>query len=245
MKAIILAAGIGKRLGKHAADRPKSLLKFGDKSLLQRHIEILRAHQINAITIIVGYHAALIKAHLEDYGAEIDYIMNPRFTEGSAVSLAYARDMILDEAGFILMDADVLYDRAMIQRLLDAPAENCFLLDRHFIPGDEPVVLRVDDRGQIIEFRKQPGETDYAVQGESVGFFKFNRVTGKLLIECIDGYLARGANDTPYEEAIRDLVLKQPEQFAWEDVSGIPWIEIDFPEDVERAEKEILPELEH
>ena len=55
MKAIILAAGRGKRLGKRAAGRPKSLLEFGGKSLLERHIDILRANHVTHITLVIGY----------------------------------------------------------------------------------------------------------------------------------------------------------------------------------------------
>ena len=244
MKAIILAAGIGNRLGEHSDNRPKSLLMFDGKSLLQRHIEILLANQINAITIVVGYQDTLIKQHLENSTANINFIINDRYTEGSGISLGCAREIIFNEPEFILMDADVLYDQEMIQRLVNTTINNCFLLDQDFIPGDEPVKLCVNSNGQIIEFRKQLADgLEFEIQGESVGFFKFNQHIGKQIIERIDDYLANDGNDTPYEEAIRDLLLAQPDQFGYEDVSGVPWIEIDFPEDIERAKNEILPKL--
>ncbi len=66
MKAIILAAGIGNRLGNYAEKKPKSLLEFDGKSLLKRHIEILLANKIDALTIVTGYESELIKAHLAD-----------------------------------------------------------------------------------------------------------------------------------------------------------------------------------
>ena len=245
MKAIILAAGRGKRLGKRAAGRPKSLLEFGGKSLLERHIDILRANHVTHITLVIGYQAERIRAHLQGHPAGIDFILNPRFQEGSGISLAAARELICNTPQFLLMDADVLHDRRLIPRLLDSAAENCFLLDQDFIPGIEPVKLCVNAAGQIIEFSKElPDGLDYAIQGESVGFFKFTRETGRRIIARIDHYLAAGANDTPYETAIRDLLLRQPGRFGYEDVTGLPWIEIDFPEDIERAQKEILPRLE-
>ena len=65
----------------------------------------------------------------------------------------------------------------------------------------------------------------------------------KNLVSLIDDYIAGDKNDAPYEEAIRDLLLRDPDKFGFEDISGIPWIEIDFPEDIEHAIKKILPKL--
>ena len=97
---------------------------------------------------------------------------------------------------------------------------------------------------KINEFRKNIADgLDFVTQGESVGFFKFTKLIGASLLGRINDYLAKGENNTPYEEAIRDLLLIYPEQFGYEDVTGVPWIEIDFPEDIERAQNEIIPEL--
>ncbi len=244
MKAIILAAGIGNRLGDYAANQPKSLLEFAGKSLLQRHIEILHANNIEEITIITGYKSELIMAHLQDVAMLINYIYNDRYTEGSIISLGCAHEIMRNAPAFILMDADVLHDQAMIRCLVNTNIANCLLLDRDFISGDEPVKICVDKNGRINEFRKQVAETiDYALQGESVGFFKFSKPIGAALLERINDYLAQGANNTPYEEAIRDLLLAYPDQFGYEDVTGIPWIEIDFPWDIERAQNEIISAL--
>ncbi|MCG8380057.1 MAG: phosphocholine cytidylyltransferase family protein [Proteobacteria bacterium] len=244
MKAIILAAGIGNRLGNSVGDKPKSLMQFNNESLLQRHIKALKENEINDVTLVVGYNADMIKQHLSDSSMNISFIDNPRFKEGSLVSLGCARDILLNETQFILMDADVLYHNDMIKRLVESEHANCFLLDRDFIPGDEPVKLCIDKKNNIIEFRKQiADDLNYEIQGESVGFFKFDNIVGNLLVERIDDYLAKGENDTPYEEAIRDLLLEDPTKFSYEDITGIPWIEIDFPEDIERANNEILPAI--
>jgi choline kinase len=244
MKAIILAAGIGNRLGDASANKPKSLLEFEGKSLLKRHIDILLANQIEELTIVTGYQSEMIEAHLQDSALPINYIYNDRYTEGSIISLNCAQEILFSEPEFILMDADVLYDQEMIRRLVNTDINNCLLLDRDFVPGDEPVKICVNKDGRIKEFRKQVADDlEYEVQGESVGFFKFNKLIGASLLGRINDYLSKGENDTPYEEAIRDLLKTYPEQFGYEDVTGVPWIEIDFPEDIERAQNEILPNL--
>lgn len=244
MKAIILAAGIGNRLGESSANKPKSLLEFEGKSLLKRHIDILIDNQIEELTIVTGYQSEMIETHLQDSALPINFIYNDRFTEGSIISLNCAKEILFSEPEFILMDADVLYSSEMVKRLVNTDIENCLLLDRNFIPGDEPVKICVDKNGSINEFRKKVADDlEFDIQGESVGFFKFNKLIGASLLGRINHYLSKGENDTPYEEAIRDLIKTYPEQFGYEDVTGVPWIEIDFPEDIERAENEILPNI--
>ena len=68
-------------------------------------------------------------------------------------------------------------------------------------------------------------------------------MAGKLA-DRAEALVAEGARASWYERAIRDLVLAEPDAFGWEDVTGLPWLEIDFPADVARAEAEVLPRLE-
>jgi choline kinase len=141
------------------------------------------------------------------------------------------------------MDADVLYDRRMLKRLITTPFPNCFLLDRVFEAGDEPVKLCVR-ADQLVEFRKHLShELVYDFCGESVGSFRFSKAMAARLAERACYYLEHGWRDQPYEEAIRDLLRATPHEFGFEDITGLPWIEIDFPEDIRRAEHEILPRL--
>ena len=108
MKAIILAAGIGNRLGEYSNNKPKGLLEFNGKSLLQRHIEILKAKNINDIIIVTGFQSQMIVEHLDDSPLSIHYIHNELYTEGSILSLGCSREILLNESEIILMDADVL-----------------------------------------------------------------------------------------------------------------------------------------
>ena len=110
--------------------------------------------------------------------------------------------------------------------------------------GEEPVKLCVRD-GRIVEFRKQVDPAlAYDFHGESVGFFKLSEEMALALAEMVERYVSAGRRDEFYEEAIRDLVLgDHGPRFGFEDVTGLPWIEIDFPQDVARAEREVLPRM--
>jgi choline kinase len=170
-------------------------------------------------------------------------MINPEFRLGSVVSLWTARDVLRSGSPVILMDADVLCDARILHTLATSSVDNCFLLDRNFEPGDEPVKLCVRD-GQIVEFRKRIATSlQYDLQGESVGFFRFAPAMAAALAARCEEYMAQGLVREPYEEAIRDLVLGAPAEFGFEDVTGLPWIEIEFPGDVARARDEILPRI--
>jgi choline kinase len=245
MKAIILAAGIGQRLGERRGKPPKCLLRFGGKSLLQRHLEALQRCGVAQVCITVGYQAQLIEAEIRSLAprAATTTIYNPAYTKGSLISLWAARDRLRNGGDVLLMDADVLYDQRILERLVNAQAENCFLMDRDFEPGEEPVKLCIKD-GVPVEFRKKVStELEYDFCGESVGFFRFCAAAAYRLTEHSEHYVRRGLDDIPYEEAIRDLVLETPDDFGFIDISGLPWIEIDFPEDVERARHQIMSRL--
>ncbi len=242
MRAVLLAAGVGNRLQEFGA-RPKSLLEFGGKTLLQRHLENLAANDVRTIDICVGYRAEDITVAANLPGCDIRCRTNERFRRGSVVSLWTMRDVLTSGDEVILMDADVLYTPRILQRLVKSPHANCFLLDENFVPGDEPVKICVAD-GKIIEFRKQIEDgLRFDLWGESVGFFKFSATCAAALAEGCAQYLASGRDDSPYEEVIRDLILSARFPLGFERVGGMPWIEIDFPEDIARANSSILPNI--
>ena len=142
------------------------------------------------------------------------------------------------------MDADVLYHPGILQRLLASEHKDCFLMDRNFEPGDEPVKIAVHE-GIMVEFRKVlPEGVRYDVLGESVGFFKFQASSASLVANECQRFSEEGLIDSPHEEVLRNLLLNAPEDFGLEDISGLPWVEIDFPADVRTARDDILPAIE-
>ena len=246
MHAIILAAGRGKRLEGHNPEgHPKCLMAFGGRSLLARHLDLLYRFGVQRADLVVGYEADRIIEHVATLSSRPDvaYHFNPRYEQGSVISLWAAADTLRAGEPVLIMDADVLYHPEILRRLVETEVENCYLLDRDFVPGDEPVKIAVRD-GVMVEFRKRlaPG-LHYDMLGESVGFFRFGPDRAAALAERCAQYDADGLADAPHEEALRDELLARPGDFGFEDVSGLPWIEIDFPEDVVRADQEVLPAI--
>jgi choline kinase len=239
--AILLAAGVGRRL---AAGAPKVTLDFAGKSLLARHIAALEANGVTDIAITVGYRADLIRDELARIGAgdRVKLIENPRYREGSVVSLWAQRARLAAGMTVLLMDGDVLCDARMIERLLAAPPENVLLLDRAIEPGDEPVKICLRG-GEIVDFAKLP-QHPHDRHGESVGFFRFSADMAAALGERVSAYVDEGRGASEYEAAIRDLILRSPDRFGCEDISDLPWTEIDFDFDVVHARQNVLPKLQ-
>lgn len=240
--AIILAAGYGRRLA-DSHDGPKVLLEFEGVSLLKRRLRALEAAGVRSVSITVGFEADQLRDAVTRMapGLDVAYVENPRYREGSLLSLLVQRTVLEAGRPVLVMDGDVLHDQRMIDRLIGAPGDVALLVDPELEPGDEPV--KVCFRGDVIvDFRKKP-EHAHDRHGESVGFFRFSPAMSKRLAARCQALADAGGGGLEYEEAIRDLILEDPSRFAAADVGDLPWTEIDFPEDVVRARDIILPQL--
>ena len=243
---LILAAGRGRRLGPAAPDAPKILLAFGGRTLLERHLDRLSAAGTGPVSLVVGYRSELIEAELVRIGRrdQVTLIRNPHWQEGSAVSLDAGRAVLEGGRPVVLMDADVLYGQPLIERLLDSAHPAALLLDREIEPGDEPVKICVDSDGRIVDFAKRP-DAAYAFHGESVGFFRLSsEVAAGLALRT--RAMIRADRSLEYEEPVRSLIRADaagPPLFGYEDITGLPWTEIDFMDDIATAER-LLPRID-
>lgn len=243
MKAIIYAAGRGVRLG---AASPKILLEFGGRTLLDWHALRLREADVNELVIVTGHLREQIAAALPRvqmrHGLEVREIVNERFYEGSVLSFSVSLPEIeRSEEPLLLMDADVLYPTQMLTRLLQSPHPTALLLDRDFSTCDDDPVLVPVKNGKPFEFRKKwTGEADYV--GESIGFFKVAPADLPMLSAETRARSAGSDCQDSYDDVLRAMVLAG--RFGYENVTELPWTEIDFPADVSHARDEVLPAIE-
>jgi choline kinase len=247
MRAIILAAGRGMRLKQSGDEQlPKCLLRFAGVTLLERHLRLLKSAGVEDVVLALGWRHELVAAELErlNWRPRPEIVLNPGYELGSVLTVHTAAEAMTRGGDVLLMDADVLYhDDIMTALTAGQKPVNRVLLDRDFEAGDEPVKLCVR-AGVPIELRKQLApDLKYDAIGESVGFFRFDAAGARRLAAIVSDYVSSGRSNLPHEEAVRDLFREGSQIVEVADVTGSPWIEIDFPNDVSRAAQEVLPQL--
>jgi len=248
MRAIILAAGRGLRLVlPEDKQLPKCLLRFDGMSLLERHLRMLRGADVEEVVIALGFRHELIEAELDRlaWQPRPEIVLNRRFELGSVLTLHAVADAMTRGGDILLMDADVLYDERIMDALVAGRSPvNRVLIDRDFEDGEEPVKVCLRD-GVPMELRKQlAADIEYDTIGESVGFFRFTQSAARRLAALVAGYVANGRAQAPHEEAVRDLLIERSLLVEVADVTGAPWIEIDYAQDLLRATNEVLPQLQ-
>src|ERR1043166_1430755 len=239
MKAIIYAAGRGTRL---QSDRPKILLEFGGRTLLQWHALRLSESGVREVVLVTGHLRNQIAETLpgicDGYDLAVREIVNPRFHEGSVLSLKASLPEIENSSEpVLLMDADVFYPTGMLDRLIKSAHGTALLLDREFSTDDDDPMLVPVKNGRPIDFRKQ-WSGDAEVVGESIGFFKIDPADFPLLIKETHARSRGLSCADSYDDVLRTLVLAG--RFGYEDVTGLQWIEIDFPADVLHARNQLV-----
>ncbi len=230
MRAILLAAGRGRRLGRA---EPKCLITIEGKTLLERHLANMAEAGVTALTLVVGFAKERILDALErlPHPFSIEIVDNPRFVHGSIVSLQVAADRLLE--GAIWMDADVLYPSALLARLVRSPHENCVLLDGRSEESGEEMMVGARG-GRALKIARRVGK-DWDFAGESVGFTKVGPAGGRLMKRLLDEEVEAGRLDQEYEAAMERAFTEAP--FGYERVDEFAWTEIDFEEDVVKARK--------
>lgn len=240
------AAGAGIRLKSAVGTIPKILLEFGGKTLLEWHAQRLSEANVERLTVVTGYEYQLVDQHLarlrELYRLDLRSLVNPLFTEGSVLSMAASIPALQNlRAGepVLLMDGDVLYPNQFLHQLIDSPHRTALLVDRNYSTADDDPVLVPIAGCKPFDFVKLwKGEADMV--GESIGFFKIAHDDLPELI-AITLNMSAGGRSASYDDVLRQMV--QAGRFGHEDVTGLPWIEIDFPADMERAAREVLPAI--
>ncbi|MBX3743925.1 MAG: phosphocholine cytidylyltransferase family protein [Verrucomicrobiae bacterium] len=246
MNAIIYAAGRATRLGIAFAQQPKILLEIGGRSLLERHVHRLAAAGVRRITVVTGHCRQAIADRLpalaRSHGVETVELFNPDFGEGSAVSMLVSLPVIERAGGpVLLMDGDVLYDSRMLPRLLGSPHPSALLVDFAYSSTDDDPVLVPIRNDRPFEFLKRwSGEADRV--GESVGFFKLDPADRPLLEHETHARATGIGRLDSMDEILRALV--RAGRFGYEDITGLPWTEIDYPEDIAYAQERVLPALQ-
>ena len=236
MRAIILAAGKGSRLEPVSGESVKCLVELGGMTLIERQFSYLRACGITQIAVVVGFQAERIRRIC---GPKVDYVEISIFAEtNSLYSLWLARHLFGD--GFVVMNSDVFFHPQLLGDLLTAKYEDAILISwrNQTKYGDEEMKVKVRG-GHLLDISKamDPDEAD----GENVGIIKFGASGAGVLAKELEKLIAEGAKKTWAPRAFLEFSKSRPLHAV--STRGFPWIEIDFPDDLRRAQEEILPRI--
>ncbi|HZR22932.1 MAG TPA: phosphocholine cytidylyltransferase family protein [Vicinamibacterales bacterium] len=239
MRGIILAAGKGSRLNGTAGDKPKCLVRVGDRTLLERQIDTLRAAGIGDIAVVVGCQAESVRLQC---GGGITYIENSRFAQTNSLYSLWLARPLLDE-GFVVMNCDVLFHPQLLTDLVTSRYADALLIayqeDDSEPLGDEEMKIKVR-RGRVVDMSKTMPADE--ADGENLGILKFGPEGALILSDILDERIAAGALRDWAPRAFADFARIRPLHAIG--TRGLPWTEIDFPEDYQRAVNEILPLIE-
>ncbi len=240
MQAIILAAGKGSRLGKETDAKPKCLVTVDDKSILDHQLALFESVGIQDIIIVVGFKKEIIRQHLALYDhLNFTFIENNHFEQtNTAFSLNLALKNCRDD--FILINGDVVCDQAVLERLMHSPHDNCLAIERK-ITGDEEVKVSLENtRISAIGKQLEP-EQSY---GEFIGAAKFSQQAVSFFTQSLEEICSSEDGKMAYFEAGLEKMLSIVHLTAV-DITDLPSIEIDFPEDLTRAREKTVPEIMH
>jgi len=235
---IILAAGAGTRLSGSDIVRPKCLAPFAATPLIDLQIGALHACGIDDIVVVVGFEADRVRCAC---GRRVRFVENPVYAEtNSLYSLWLARQHCV--GGFVVVNCDVLFHPALLADLVAARHEDALLVS-YPEPGDAPftdeemkVCVR---RGRVVDIRKDLPESE--TDGENVGIVKFGARGAARLVSLMDRLVASGGTRDWAPRAFREFA-REAALFAI-GTRGLPWTEIDTPDDYRRAASAVFPAI--
>lgn len=239
MKAIILAAGTASRLRPLTLNTPKSLLKIGDRSLLQRSMDALIAGGIHDFVIVTGYLHQMIEDFVAaTYGSTISvqFIYNQDYeTTNNIYSLWLARPEA-ENQDILLLDSDLLYDPQIIKQVMDCPAANVLTLIQHEL-GEEEMKVVVDAQGAIQEISKTCNPQLAA--GESLGIEKMGKTYTAALYKELEGMMQVEHLENKFYELAFERLIPQGHTYQVLDVTNYFSCELDTVDDFEHAKSKI------
>lgn len=242
MTAIVLAAGIGRRLWPLTAEHPKCLLPLplaGGCTLI-RLMMALELAGVDRLVCVVGYLRGQIRQALDAMCSRLSIrlVVNDRYSSGSIFSLGAARDFLDDDV--LILDADVLLPLFLMSRLVQSNSPNAFLLDPNSKSSGEEMMLMTRG-GRVWRVGRGVEQGSWDLVGESLGLAKFDRIAARTLRDGVSALTEGRCSRADYELAYRPVLESHDVGFL--SAAGEPWTEIDTSEDLAMAVKSVAPRI--
>ena len=241
MKAVILLAGIGSRLHPITLDKPKSLLPVGDATILQHMLTKLLRNGVDSFIIICGHMQEIIESYVQKNFPKlaVRFVRNEHYlVTNTGYSLLLARPY-LDGQSFTKLDGDVIFDEAIIQKLLATDDSASVVCVDHKAVNEEVIKVICHSSGDISRIGNRVPVAQAV--GESIGIEKISAATATTLFDALERMMASEANWKYYYEVAYDQIIEDGARFSTVDISGLKWVEIDTQADYVQALREFAP----
>lgn len=240
MQAIILAAGMGKRLGEYTKDNTKCMVPVNGAPLIDRTLGQLSKLGLNRVVIVVGYEGKKLMDYLgtERDGLKIEYVNNPIYDKTNNIySLALAKEQ-LQEDDTLLIESDLIFDDGMFGLLLDNPFPNLALVAKYETWMDGTMV-KIDRENNIVNFVTKAA-FNYDEVGsyyKTVNIYKFSKEFSLTkYVPFLDAYSKAVGNNEYYENVLRIISFLSKSDLKALPITNEKWYEIDDKQDLDIAE---------
>jgi choline kinase len=234
MQAVLLAAGLGSRLGPLTQQIPKALIAVGGRPLLAHAVAFARAAGADTITVVGGFGFSQVAAEVARLGLPVRLVENSAFRDGNLISLTAARPFVEDADQLLLMNVDHIY-RPAIAALAAAPAADVTaFVDTDRTLGADDMKVERDDTGRVRRIAKTLAHWDAGY----VGMTKVPRAAAARYWATVDAALAAEGRVIHVERVLARLAdAGTPPECR--DISGHGWLEVDLPDERDRADEAV------
>ena len=229
MKAIILAAGMGNRLGNLTEDKPKGMVQVHGRELILRAMDFLSAGDFSERIVVVGYQGDSFAAFLRENCPEITIVINPDYREGSVKTIEKALPH-LDEP-FLLMNADHIYPQRMCRALPTSHTGLVAMCDTDRTLGPDDMKVKLTSSGTIACIAKTLKSFDAGYIGMT-----WCGTDGLKRYRAAIAHTLQTQGSTANVEAILAQMAHEEHAIDICDLSGMGWLEVDTQDDLQHAE---------
>lgn len=248
MQAMILAAGMGRRLKELTQDNTKCMVKVNGVTLIDRMLHQLEARKLSRIVIVVGYEGQKLIDYIETLGIEtpIVYVNNPIYDKTNNIySLGLAKDYLCEE-DTLLFESDLIFEDSVIDALLDDPRDTLALVDKYESWMDGTCVKLTDDDsieafvpGKKFKFNEIK---DYY---KTVNIYKFStHFSITHYVPFLEAYMKALGDNEYYEQVLRVITMLDDPEIKAKRLEGQLWYEIDDIQDLDIATSMFAPDID-
>ena len=249
MQAIILAAGMGRRLGEYTKDNTKCMVPVNGVRLIDRVLNQLSELDLKRVVIVVGYKGKELVDYIGnryDDKVKIEFVSNPIYDKTNNIYSLWKVEKQLQEDDTLLLESDLIYDDKLLHMIVENPYPNLALVAKYETWMDGTMV-RIDSDNNIVNFvpKKAFKYSEVNSYYKTVNIYKFSKdFSEKTYVPFLNAYCKVMGNNEYYEQVLRVITLLDKSTMKALPIGNERWYEIDDVQDLDIAETLFLPDNE-